>query len=186
MRKNMYQPYSGARLPEVDQPPEIHHPPAPAAVINAVKLMYAGMAVNAIFVIVAVSIGISKNTIRKDYPNLSPVNLNATVGFVVAFTIVFGLVAIGCWLLTARSCKKGKNWARILGSVLFALDTLRILLVIAGRASSTARLFNHLGVLVADETVVWLIGLAAIVLLWRRSSTAFFKAPPASVEADTP
>jgi hypothetical protein len=182
----MYQPYPGARLPEVEKPPEIHHPPAPVAVLNAVKIMYAGMAVNAIFVIVDVSIGISKNTIRKDYPNLSPVNLNATVGFIVAFTIVFGLVDIGCWLLIARSCKGGKNWARILGTVLFALDTFRILLVIVGRASSTARLFNHLGVLTAGEIVVWLIGLAAIVLLWRRSSSAFFKAPPASVEAGTP
>lgn len=84
----------------------------------------------------------------------------------IALAIAEGAIGIGLWLWIARMCKAGKNWARITGTVFFALDTLLLLITfaIAGGIG-----FPLLGIL------IWLIGLAAVVLLWQRNSTAFFK-----------
>ena len=69
--------------------------------------------------------------------------------------------------LDGHSCKAGKSWARIVSTVLFAIDTLSVL---AGAVTSAgaARIYSIL---------VWLIGLGAIIFLWQRSSTEYFKAP---------
>jgi hypothetical protein len=80
-----------------------------------------------------------------------------------------GLLSIGLWLWLARACNRGRNWARITGTVLFGLDTLLILL-------SVSRLKAGVGVLV--DLVIWLIGLAAVVLLWRKESSAYFASQP--------
>jgi hypothetical protein len=110
----MYQPYPGQT-----EMPQAQRPPAPAAVRNAVKVMYAGAAV---------------------------------------------------WIFLARACQSGKNWARITGTVLFAIATLD---TVVGLTAPLAGLVKIWGV------IVWLVALTAIVFLWRRESTAFFKATPA-------
>ena len=63
--------------------------------------------------------------------------------------------------------KAGKSWARIVATVLFGLDTLFLLLGVA-RAGAAA------GTLVS--IVTWLIGLGAIVCLWRRDASEYFTA----------
>ena len=55
------------------------------------------------------------------------------------------------------------------GTVLFALDTLLILL-------SVSRFKGGAAVLV--DLLIWLLGLGAIVLLWRKESSAFFAQQP--------
>jgi uncharacterized membrane protein (UPF0136 family) len=62
----------------------------------------------------------------------------------------------------ARAVGRGRNWARITSTVLFVLATLEL-------ASSR-------GVVpVFSAALTWLIGLAAVWLLWRPVSRAFFK-----------
>jgi hypothetical protein len=62
----------------------------------------------------------------------------------------------------ARVVGRGRNWARITSTVLFVLATLEL-------ASSR-------GVVpVFAAALTWPIGLAAVWLLWRRASRAFFK-----------
>jgi hypothetical protein len=76
--------------------------------------------------------------------------------------ITFGLVLIGLWLWLARAVGQGRNWARILSTVLFALATLQL----AGLHSAVAVFWAML---------TWLTGLAAVWLLWRPASSVFFK-----------
>jgi hypothetical protein len=52
---------------------------------------------------------------------------------------VFGLVVIALWLWMARATGQGRNWARILSTVLFGLATLQLRGVFAAPVS-------HLGV----------------------------------------
>ena len=66
----------------------------------------------------------------------------------------------------ARSCARGKNRARITGTALFALAVLITAYSLGPGAETTLQLI--LTVLGA------LIGLAAVVLLWQRSSSAWF------------
>ena len=83
-----------------------------------------------------------------------------------------------------RSQERGRrNWARILSTVLFVLATLQL------RGAFTQPV-SHAGfgvtVLyyggVVPFIAAWLAGAAAVWLLWRPASTAFFK-PPGSAQA---
>ena len=81
---------------------------------------------------------------------------------------VAGLALIGLWLWMARATSQGKNWARILSTVLFGLATLELLsaLEVIGTDGVAQAFFAGL---------TWLSGLAAVWLLWRPASSAFFK-----------
>ncbi len=161
----MYQPYpSAGQVPE----PQLS-PPPPGSVQNAVKLMYAGAVVSAIvFVIGLLTVGSTRTALKKAYPKYTAHQISTLVTFDVVVGIVVGLLSIGLWILLARASKQGKNWARITGTVLFGIDTLLILL-------SVGRLRSGIGILI--DLIIWLIGLGAVVLLWRKESGAFF-APP--------
>ena len=60
----------------------------------------------------------------------------------------------------------GHNWGRITGTVLFALSTVDTIGGLAAPVAGTVKVW---------ALVVWLVALTAIVFLWRRSSTAYFK-----------
>jgi hypothetical protein len=163
----MYQPYpSGGQVPEPQRP----EPPAP--VLAAVKLMYAGAAVSAISLIVTLlTIGGLKTAIRSRDPSFTQTQLHSAEVVAVTFAVILGLIGIGLWIWMARANKAGKNWARITSTVFFGLDTLGLL-------ASFGQAETLLGRLVS--LVVWLIGLGAIVMLWRKESSGYFAAarPP--------
>ena len=93
----------------------------------------------------------------------------ATVGGVVALTILLSLIEIALWLGIARACRNGKSWARVTGTVLFGLHTLGFLGVLAN---------SHPGIGLAKvlTTLSWLIACGAVVFLWQRPSSVFFRA----------
>ena len=98
---------------------------------------------------------------------------NPRFGATLALVSVLGLIGVGLWIFVARGSRTGKDWARATGSVLFGLDALAVLIGppdmgIRGAESTVTRIIAG---------IVWLIGLAAIVFLWRKDSSAFFKAP---------
>jgi hypothetical protein len=55
--------------------------------------------------------------------------------------------------------------------VLFAVDTISVLIGVGGAAPG-GHATRFYGI------VVWLVGLAAIILLWRRSSSNYFNSAP--------
>jgi hypothetical protein len=63
--------------------------------------------------------------------------------------------------------RSGKPWARIVATVLFGLNTLYTALTLS---------ITALGLIVV--LLLWLAGLAAVVLLWRRPATEFFRSEP--------
>jgi hypothetical protein len=157
----MVQPYpSAGRMPESGQPEP------PPSVVMAVRLMYAGAVVSALSLIVGLAtIGSLRNSLHKAQPSLTPTQLHNLQTVVVVGSIFIGLISIGLWIWMAFMNKAGKPWARIVATVLFGLDTIFLLLGVA-RAGAAA------GTLVSILT--WLIGLGAVVYLWRRDSSAYF------------
>jgi len=115
-------------------------------------------------------VGATKTAIEKRSPHLTASQVNSTQHVLVATFIVAGVIAAVVWIVLARACLHGRNWARITGTVLFALSTVDTLV---GLTTPLALGLKLWGVL------VWLVALTVIVLLWRRSSSAFFKATPA-------
>lgn len=134
-------------------------------------LMYcgAGLSVVGVIFILAVSgkiesaIGTAVRTAKTTRP-LTAAQLHAGEVTFVALIIITLLLAIGLWLWMARANGSGKKWARVVSSVLFALNT--IWLVYVARAPGAA-VFVGLS---------WLIGLAAIFFLWRKDSSDYYNA----------
>jgi hypothetical protein len=166
----MYQPY-----PSSGQPTEPLRPPAPAPVLTAVKLMYAGAAVSTVELIIGLAL-ITVDIKAAARGRFLGHSLAAQKPFIITLWIVFSLVMIALWLWMARANGQGRNWARILSTVLFGLATLQL------RGDFTQPV-SHAGfgvtVLYYGGTALfvaaWLAGVAAVWLLWRPASSAFFK-----------
>jgi hypothetical protein len=149
-----------------EMPPEPSRPAPPRPVRTAVLLMYAGAALSAVSLIVTVlSLHAIERVIRNASSTLTAQQVHNDAIVAVTIAVVESLIAIGLWLLMAWGNKNGQNWARITATVLFGLNTL-FLLISFVRATVSASL--------AFSVLVWLVGLGAIVLLWRRESSQYF------------
>ncbi len=158
----MYQPY-----PSSGKPVEPERRSTPPTVQNAVKLMYAGAAVSTVSLIVSlIDIGGTKSAIRKARPSLTVAQVNQLNTFIISLAIVSGVVGIALWLWMARANGQGRNWARILSTVLFGLATLDLFGVLSQPKTLLGLVF---------PVLTWLLGLGAVVLLWRKQSTEFFQ-----------
>ena len=157
----MVQPY-----PSSAKPVEPERPPAPPSVLNAVKLMYAGAAVSTVSLIVSlVDISGTKAAIRKARPSLTVTQVNQLNTFIISLAIISGVIGIALWLWMARANGQGRNWARIVSTVLFGLATLDLFGVVSQPKTLLGLVFPLL---------TWLIGAGAVFLLWRGESTTFF------------
>ncbi len=162
----MYENYPSAA--GGNQMPEPAPPSAPpTSVQTAVRLMYAGAVISAIsFILGLATISSFKHSLRTKYPTYTTQHINHLVTAEVAIVVIAGIIGVGLWLWMARMNAKGRNWARITGTVFFGLNTLDLLGVFARSASAISAVFG---------IVIWLVGLAAVIMLWRRDSSAYFK-----------
>ena len=163
----MYQKYPSGGLSGGNPMMAPVRPAAPAPVLNAVKLMYAGAAVSLVSLIISLTdISGTKAAIRKARPTLTVAQVNQLNGFIIGLAIVSGLVGVGLWLWMSQANRAGKNWARVFSTVLFGLASLDLFGVFSQPKTFLGLIF---------PLVTWVIGLGAIVLLWRPESSQFFK-----------
>jgi hypothetical protein len=114
-------------------------------------------------------------------------NLTQMRPLVITAWIVFGLAAVSLWLWMARANGHGRNWARILSTVLFGLATLQLPGAFTQPTSHAGPGATVLYYAVAVLFVAaWLAGAAAVWLLWRPDSSAFFKSVAATAIAAHP
>ena len=160
-------PYQGdSQLPD-------QRGPAPKSVINAVRLMYAGAAMNAISVIVALtSIAALKSTIEKNNPGFTTSQVNAGVHLFIGSVVIGGLIGIALWIWMAFMNKAGKNWARITGTVFFGIDTIGLVTSFVQAGVTVSRIIT---------IIIWLIGLGAVILLWRTAIDGVLQGPVPAV-----
>ena len=152
---------SQARPPD-GQPAVPVRPAAPKPVLTAAKFMYGGAISSAAYLIATLPFIGDIHGRALGHP------LTATPLTITLVIVVFGLVPIALWLWMARATTQGRNWARILSTVLFGLATLELL--------SALEAIGQVGVAQACfAALTWLSGLAAVWLLWRPASRAFFK-----------
>jgi hypothetical protein len=159
----MYQAYpGGAQMPE-SSPQQ----PAPSSVVNAARVMYAGAVASLIAIVIDfTAIGSLKSAIEKREPKWSLSQVTSAEHVAIAEFIIAGLIGAALWIFVAQVCRAGKSWGRILAAVLFGIDTLLQIVGGAVPSGGGARIYAIL---------IWLIGLAAIVLLWQRPSTEYFR-----------
>jgi hypothetical protein len=167
----MYQPYPGSAEMSTSQ-----RPPAPPAVRRAVVLMYAGAAVSLIRVVADVATrgelrAFVASRSQNSAVHLTASKISAAADVELVIAVAVGIISIGLWIFIARASRGGSTGARVTGTVLFGLDTLALLagpmdVGIAGGQPALARV---------GTGAVWLLGLAVVVLLWQRRSSAFFR-----------
>ncbi|HSN35958.1 MAG TPA: hypothetical protein VLT34_06380, partial [Arthrobacter sp.] len=76
-------------------------------------------------------------------------------GFLVGSIVVFAVIGAGLYALVALNVRKGKNWARILGTVFAALSILSLWPLSLG-------------------TLAVLLGIAGIVMLYLPATSPYF------------
>ena len=111
----------------------------------------------------------TRSEILKRNPGYTATQVNNAEHLEIGLFIAGGLIGAALWLWMAQSCRAGKGWARVVSTVFFGIDTLSVLVGVAGvQGGGVSRIYGIL---------VWVIGLIAIVLLWQRSSSDYFRAP---------
>ncbi len=83
----------------------------------------------------------------------------------LAFAIISGLVPCGLWLWMAWKNGAGREWARVLSTIFFGFMSLELI---------PAVLLHTSGVSALSSAAEWLVGLVAIIMLYRHESSQFF------------
>jgi hypothetical protein len=136
---------------------------------SAVRLMYVGAAVCVINLIISM---ISLAVTGPSGATLRLADRTESLPIAVTTGVAGGLVVVALWLWMARTTSRGRNWARILSTVLFGLATLELISVASEAQIALDLIF---------WAPTWLVSAAAIWLLWRPASGEFFeKRPPRS------
>lgn len=139
----------------------------PAAVSTAVKLMYviAGLGLLGLL-LTALDTDAVREQVRASpsASSLSPSDFDTAVTVAIAFALVVGLISAGLWVLFAIFTGRGRNWARIVSTVLAALS------VIAGFSA----LRGGISLLEVPSLLAALAAIGVIALLYRPESSRFF------------
>ncbi|HEY1616303.1 MAG TPA: hypothetical protein VGG25_01730 [Streptosporangiaceae bacterium] len=139
----------------------------PKTVRLAARLMYAGALLSVADLIAALTtIGQAKSALHKANPGWSAARLTATVHSEIAYLIVTWVITVALWLIMARTNLAGRGWARIVATVLCVISTLSFADFIAQPSSLVSKL-----ILIP----LWLVGVGAIVALWRPESTTYIR-----------
>ncbi len=160
-----YQPY-----PAGAQPPAPDLPQPPASVRYAVMIMYVGAALSlAGLIVTIVTASAYRDAIHRAFPRYTTAQVHSLATAAVTFQVVIAAIEVFLWLLVAWACRGGHNWGRIAGSVLFGLYTILVLLFLFRASVGTGSLLSGL---------IWLAGLGAVIMLWRRESSDYFTRMP--------
>jgi uncharacterized membrane protein (UPF0136 family) len=158
----MYEPY---RTSEPSQ--QVERVQRPRTVINAIRLMYLGAAIEVVALIAALlTRGSLRASIRRAHPFYTLRQLRNAENVRTGILVIGAVIAIAAWLWMAWANGRGLNWARIVSAVLLGIDTLGLLLSFGAVRSAAS---------VIVGIVIWLIGLAVIVLIFNKSSSEFYR-----------
>jgi serine/threonine protein kinase len=143
----------------------------PAPVINALRLMYTGLAATVLAIILSVVDIAHLGNLAKQYQYVNTVAYNRenlSIGLIAIVALVGGIVGVVIWILCAVAVRRGRQWGAVLGTVFFGLDFAGMLVIAAGTHDDPATIIM--------SVLVCLIGLVAVILLWQNQSRAFYRA----------
>jgi hypothetical protein len=147
----------------------------PRTVRAAVRLMCAGVAAQlAALIIEAVTAGSVRSAYARRYPPWAAAAVHHAVTVQLVTDQVYAAIGMGVWLLLAWALVWGRNLARFAFAVCFGLDCLDML-----HAAGQGAVLNSPPDMAAG-TVIWLLALAASVLLFTRASGRYYRPKPQS------
>jgi uncharacterized membrane protein (UPF0136 family) len=158
----MYEPYRASEPPQ-----RVERLQPPRTVLTAIRLMYLGAAIEVVALIVALLIrGSLRASIRRAHPFYTLRQLHNAENVRTGILVIGAVIAIAAWLWMAWANGRGLNWARIVSAVLLGISTLSLILSIGAVRSAGSLIVG---------VVIWLVGLAVIVLIFNKSSSPFYR-----------
>lgn len=151
-------------------------PERPASITRAVQLMYVGAALSLVGLVVTWA---SKSQIRDKIANaststtLTASDLDALVNVTLAISTVTALVGVAVWIWMAVKNGAGRPWARVVATVLGALNV----------ASTLTTITRSAGASIVLALVSLVLAIVILVLLWRPASSEFYRASEAARRA---
>lgn len=143
--------------------------PRPRSIEMAVNLIWVAVALTVLSTILsfanineAVDVAIENDT-------TGTLTEDAVRSGVIVFTVVFLVIGVGLYAMLAIFLNKGRNWARIVYTVLAALFLVLGLLGLAGEQPTLTRLLGILQLVIIVATLFF---------LWKKESTAWLKGEP--------
>jgi hypothetical protein len=151
--------------PYGEAPPAVPDPPR--SILTAVKLMFVGAGLQALTIVFGLT---GANQLREQLaeqqPDLTADELDGAVALGIGVVVVIGLIAVGLWIWMAFANRRGRSWARIVATVLGALN---IAFTLFGLSQST-------GLSTIFQLITIALAAAIIFLLFRPESTAYYNA----------
>jgi hypothetical protein len=144
----------------------------------AVRLMYAGAAVSTVNLIILLAVIVDikgRRAVLGHHLTAAQVSQLNTL-FITTF-ILWDLVPIALWLWMARENGRGRNWARIVSTVLFGAATLNLTGAFSWLPPGIHLTLVPMAYGPTLPVLYWLVGLAVVWLLWRPASRAYFRPP---------
>ncbi len=162
-----YPQYPAGANPE---PPPGQAPvgPRPRSVDMAVNLIWAAVALTVVSTILAfVQLDDAvDDALRSD--TTETLTEDAARTATIAFILIFLAIGVGIYALLAIFIKKGKNWARIVFTVLAAIFLLLGILGLAGDQSAISLVVSVVQIALTAATLFF---------LWQKESSAWFQTP---------
>jgi hypothetical protein len=145
----------------------------PRTVRAAVGLMCAGVPAQlATLITEGVTAGSVRSAYARRYPPWAAAAVHHAVTAQLGTDQVYAAIGMGVWLLLAWELVRGRNLARFAFAVCFGLDCLDMLQAVGQGAVVNSRPD------MAAATVIWLLALAASVLLFTRASSRYYRPKP--------
>jgi hypothetical protein len=145
----------------------------PRTVLNAARLMYLGaVAEFAVVIVLWLTEGSIRGAVSHRYPQLTVTQLGG-LNTLFTFELSVGSLLVVLWLFMAWAVGTGSQLARVAAIFCFSLSTLGIIIDLStGSPQFAPAAFT-------GGCVLWLIGFAAIVNLFRKQSRAYYERRPA-------
>jgi len=145
----------------------------------AVKLMYAGAVASTVNLILLLAVIADVKVYHAIFGyHLTAAQASQLTTQFITVSVLWDLVPVAVRLWMAHAAGRGRNWARIVSTLLFGAATLNL----TGAFSWLPPPGIHLTLVPmaygpALPVLYWLAGLAVVWLLWRPGSRAFFRPP---------
>jgi hypothetical protein len=142
----------------------------------AVRLMHVGAAVSTVNLVILLAVFAdikAYHAILRQHLTAAQVSQYSTL--VITVCTLWALVPIAVWLWMARACGRGRNWARIVSTVLVGLATLNLTSAFNWLPPGVHLTLVPMAYGPTLPVLYWLAGLAVVWLLWRPGSRAFFR-----------
>lgn len=144
----------------------------PAAISQAVMLMRVGAVLSVIGGLLALFMrdtlrDLVNEQVSKQRTPMSAGDVDVLVNVALVSAVVTGLLGAALWLWMAWANGKGRSWARIVATILFAFSVLSLLGSLIQTSPAASRLVSVVEVL---------LGAYIIFLLYRRESSEYYRA----------